>query len=136
LTGAATISFKYLLSCPHEAEWIPFQTHCFSESLEAPGIEPRTSDHLTTEAVHGISKEYKIITRFSTNVFIIKPIGPSMFFSFHVNPTSIIPNALHLYSGDAHFESHPNYGLPSQKGFGGGSRHLKVNAGKVGLRIA
>jgi hypothetical protein len=38
LTGAATISSKQLLICPHEAEWIPFQTHCFSENLEAPGI--------------------------------------------------------------------------------------------------
>jgi hypothetical protein len=36
----------------------PFQTHCFLENLEAPGIEPgtlgsaaRNSDHQTTEAV-------------------------------------------------------------------------------------
>jgi hypothetical protein len=41
-----------------EAKWIPFQTHCYSENLVAPGIEPRTSvlavrdsDHYTTEAV-------------------------------------------------------------------------------------
>jgi hypothetical protein len=40
LTGAATFSFKYLLSYPHEAEWTPFQTHYFSENLVAPGIEP------------------------------------------------------------------------------------------------
>jgi hypothetical protein len=32
--------FKYLLSCTHEAEWTPFQTHYFSENLVAPGIEP------------------------------------------------------------------------------------------------
>jgi hypothetical protein len=45
-----------LLSCPHEAEWTPFQTRSFSENLEAPGIEPgtfgfaaRNSDHMTTE---------------------------------------------------------------------------------------
>jgi hypothetical protein len=32
-------SIKYLLSCTHEAEWTPFQTHYFSENLVAPGIE-------------------------------------------------------------------------------------------------
>jgi hypothetical protein len=25
------------------AEWIPFQAHCYSENLVAPGIEPGTS---------------------------------------------------------------------------------------------
>jgi hypothetical protein len=50
-TGAATFSFKYLLSCTHEAEWTLFQIHYFSENLVAPGIEPgplsvaRNSDH-------------------------------------------------------------------------------------------
>jgi hypothetical protein len=40
------------------AEWTPFQTHCYSENLVAPGIEPstsglaaRNSEHETTEAV-------------------------------------------------------------------------------------
>jgi hypothetical protein len=40
------------------AEWTPFQTHCYSENLVAPGIEPgtsglaaRNSDYYTTEAV-------------------------------------------------------------------------------------
>jgi hypothetical protein len=33
-------SSKQLLSCTHEAEWITFQTHYFSEKLVAPGIEP------------------------------------------------------------------------------------------------
>jgi hypothetical protein len=40
------------------AEWIPFQTHCYSQNLAASGIEPGTSglvakkyDHKTTEAV-------------------------------------------------------------------------------------
>jgi hypothetical protein len=32
-------SIKQLLSCTHEAEWTPSQTHCFSENLVAPGIE-------------------------------------------------------------------------------------------------
>jgi hypothetical protein len=31
-------SIKYLLSCTHEAEWSPFQTHNFF--LVVPGIEP------------------------------------------------------------------------------------------------
>jgi hypothetical protein len=40
------------------AEWIPFQTHCYSENLIVTEIEPgntglaaRKSDHWTTEAV-------------------------------------------------------------------------------------
>jgi hypothetical protein len=48
---------RYYFFHPHEAEWTPFQTRCFSENLEAPGIKPRTSgsvarnsDHYTTEA--------------------------------------------------------------------------------------
>jgi hypothetical protein len=36
-------SFKYLLIYPHEAEWTPFQTHCYSENLATPGIESGTS---------------------------------------------------------------------------------------------
>jgi hypothetical protein len=47
-----------LLSYPHEAEWILFQTYYSSENLVAPVREPRTSgsvarnsDHYTTEAV-------------------------------------------------------------------------------------
>jgi hypothetical protein len=35
--------YKKLLSYPHEAECTPFQTHYFSESLAAPGIQPGTS---------------------------------------------------------------------------------------------
>jgi hypothetical protein len=41
------------------AEWTLFQTHCYSENLAAPGIEPgtsgsaaRDSDHYITEAVN------------------------------------------------------------------------------------
>jgi hypothetical protein len=40
------------------AEWIPFETHCYSENFVTPEIEPgtsglaaRNSDHWTTEAV-------------------------------------------------------------------------------------
>jgi hypothetical protein len=32
-------SSKKLISCTHEAEWAPSQTHYFSENLVAPGIE-------------------------------------------------------------------------------------------------
>jgi hypothetical protein len=37
-------SIKLLLSCTHEAEWTPFQTHYFSENLVALGIEPGPLD--------------------------------------------------------------------------------------------
>jgi hypothetical protein len=43
-TGAATLTFKQLLNCTHEAEWSPFQTHYFSENLVASGIEPGPLD--------------------------------------------------------------------------------------------
>jgi hypothetical protein len=36
-------SFKWLLIYAHEAEWTPFQTHCYSENLVVLGIEPGTS---------------------------------------------------------------------------------------------
>jgi hypothetical protein len=35
-------SFKQLLIYPHTADWTPFRTHCYSENLVAPGIEPGT----------------------------------------------------------------------------------------------
>jgi hypothetical protein len=38
-TGAATISSKKFLSCNHETEGTPFQTHYFSEDLVALGME-------------------------------------------------------------------------------------------------
>jgi hypothetical protein len=38
------LSIKQLLSCTHEAEWTPFQTHYFSEDVAAPGIEPEPVD--------------------------------------------------------------------------------------------
>jgi hypothetical protein len=37
-------SIKYLLSCTHEAEWTPFQTHYFSENLVTLGIKPGLLD--------------------------------------------------------------------------------------------
>jgi hypothetical protein len=57
-TGAATFlssSSSFILT---RAEWVPFQTHCYSENLAAPGIESgtsgyaaRNSDYYTTVAV-------------------------------------------------------------------------------------
>jgi hypothetical protein len=37
-------STKQLLSCTHEADWTPFQTHYFF-FLVVPGIEPGPPDH-------------------------------------------------------------------------------------------
>jgi hypothetical protein len=39
-----TFSFKYLLSCTHEAVWALLETHYFTENLVAPGIEPAPLD--------------------------------------------------------------------------------------------
>jgi hypothetical protein len=56
-TGAATFllsSSSFILT---RAEWTPFQTHCYSDNLVAPGIElgtsglaPKKCDHYITEA--------------------------------------------------------------------------------------
>jgi hypothetical protein len=52
----------------HDAELTPFQTHCYSENLVIPGIEPRTPgsaaknfDHQTTEAVPVMSMIHNYI---------------------------------------------------------------------------
>jgi hypothetical protein len=37
-------SSKQLLSYTYDSEWIPFQTHHFSDNLAEPGIEPRPLD--------------------------------------------------------------------------------------------
>jgi hypothetical protein len=45
-TGAATFlssSSSFILA---RAEWTPFQTHCYSENLVAPGIEQPSSQEL------------------------------------------------------------------------------------------
>jgi hypothetical protein len=44
LEDVHTYSSKQLLNCTHEAEWTPFQTHCFSDNLVVPGIEPGPLD--------------------------------------------------------------------------------------------
>jgi hypothetical protein len=38
LDRSSYFSIKYLLSCTHEAEWTPFQTHYIFSVV--PGIEP------------------------------------------------------------------------------------------------
>jgi hypothetical protein len=50
--GATAFYFKYLLLYPHEGEWTPFQTHCYSENLVALGIEPRTSESAARTDIH------------------------------------------------------------------------------------
>jgi hypothetical protein len=45
-------SSKQLLIYPHEAEWTPYQTHCYTENLVAPGIEPRTSGSAVRSSDH------------------------------------------------------------------------------------
>jgi hypothetical protein len=49
---AATFSSGQLLSCTHEAEWTPFQTHYFSENLVAPGFEPGTLGSVARNSDH------------------------------------------------------------------------------------
>jgi hypothetical protein len=43
---------KELLICTQEAEWTPFQTHCFSKHLVTPGIEPGTSGSVARNSDH------------------------------------------------------------------------------------
>jgi hypothetical protein len=45
-------SSSVVLTTTHEAEWTPFQTHCLSENLEAPGIEPGTSGSVARNSDH------------------------------------------------------------------------------------
>jgi hypothetical protein len=45
-------SIKQLLSCTHEAEWTPFQTHYVSENVIAPGIDPGTFGSVTKNSDH------------------------------------------------------------------------------------
>jgi hypothetical protein len=43
-TGTATFSSGWLLNCARGAGWTPFRTHCFSEGLVVPGVEPGPLD--------------------------------------------------------------------------------------------
>jgi hypothetical protein len=51
-TGAATFSSNWLLNCTHEAEWIQFQTHYFSENLVVPRIKTWTSGFVARNSGH------------------------------------------------------------------------------------
>jgi hypothetical protein len=42
-TGAAIFLSSSSSFTLTRAEWSPFQTHCYSENLAAPGIDPGTS---------------------------------------------------------------------------------------------
>jgi hypothetical protein len=50
--GSPIVSFKEHLSYPHEAEWNPFQTHCYTENLVELGIELGTSAALARNSDH------------------------------------------------------------------------------------
>jgi hypothetical protein len=45
-------SFKQLLIYPHGVVWTPFQTHCYSENIAAPGIELVTSGSAARNSDH------------------------------------------------------------------------------------
>jgi hypothetical protein len=49
---AANFSFKQLFIYLHEAEWTPFQAHCFSGNPVAPGIEPRMPGFVARISYH------------------------------------------------------------------------------------
>jgi hypothetical protein len=52
LDRSCYFSFKQLLIYPHEAERNPFQTHCYSEYLVAPGNEPGNSESVARNCDH------------------------------------------------------------------------------------
>jgi hypothetical protein len=52
MLGNTTLSFKELIIYAHEAECAPFQTHCYSENLAAPGIDPGTSATAARDSDH------------------------------------------------------------------------------------
>jgi hypothetical protein len=49
---SVTDPYGRILSCTHEAEWTPFQTHYFSENLAAHGIEPGTFGSVARYSEH------------------------------------------------------------------------------------
>jgi hypothetical protein len=53
------------------AEWTPFQTHCYSENLIAPGIEPGTSGLAAMNSDHQITKVVSYIEQESGNQYIV-----------------------------------------------------------------
>jgi hypothetical protein len=73
--GAASFSSSSSSCILTRAEWTPFQTHCYSENLVAPGIEPGTSGSPKIQSFvwrddnNGVSETY------------IQPIPGLLFFS-------------------------------------------------------
>jgi hypothetical protein len=55
-------SSSVILTSTHEAEWTPFQTHCPSENLKAPGIEPRTSGSVARNSDHRSGPEVTLLS--------------------------------------------------------------------------
>jgi hypothetical protein len=51
-TGAAIFLSSGSSFILTRAEWTPFQTHCYSENLVAPGIEPGTSGTAARKSDH------------------------------------------------------------------------------------
>jgi hypothetical protein len=45
-------SLKELFIYTHEAEWTPFQIHCYAENLVLPVIEPGTSELAARKSDH------------------------------------------------------------------------------------
>jgi hypothetical protein len=54
-------SFKQLLLYAHEAEWTPLQTHCYSENLVEPEIEPETPGSAARNSEHQTIEELSLI---------------------------------------------------------------------------
>jgi hypothetical protein len=48
------VPLKKLLIYPQEAEWTPYQTHCYTESLVSLGIEPGTSWSAARNSDHSV----------------------------------------------------------------------------------
>jgi hypothetical protein len=51
-TGAATFLSSSSSFIPTRAEWTPFQTHCYSENVITPVIEPGTSGLAASNSDH------------------------------------------------------------------------------------
>jgi hypothetical protein len=70
-------SIKWLLSCTHETEWTPFQTHYFF-FLVVPGIEPglRHKSTIFYIKMHKYKREGRLLHKYlhPENVFIMESV--------------------------------------------------------------
>jgi hypothetical protein len=81
---------------PHEAEWTPFKTHCFSENLEVLGMEAGTSGAVVRNSTTGPQRRsviYKILVHF---VVVHSPTSSSSFFISHPFSHSFAMWSAHL----------------------------------------